>query len=215
MLVRQAIEAQKIWNPEITFDTASIEAAILPDVSRELLRHSPIHLLLTGFMGAGKTSVAKILAERLGIACVDLDAEIEAETGHSISDIFKRDGEAAFRGIEHSLATRVLKQNVSSVVAAGGGLVISKENQTMIRETNTLALHLDAPFETLWERVAGCATRPLLADRYRAECLYAARQPVYHAFCDFAFNAAQSLSQLANNITNQLSNTGVPHDSRP
>ena len=81
MLVRQAIEAQKIWNPETVFDTGVIEAAILPEVSRELPRHSPVHFLITGFMGAGKSTVAKMLAAELGVACVDLDQEIESHTG--------------------------------------------------------------------------------------------------------------------------------------
>jgi shikimate dehydrogenase len=125
MLVRQAIEAQKIWNPEKTFDVEKIEAAILPEVSRELLRHSPIHILLTGFMGAGKSSLAKELAAQLGIAHVDIDAEIEKQTNRSISDIFQRDGEPAFRAIERDVALRAVTRGSSSVVAAGGGLPIS------------------------------------------------------------------------------------------
>jgi shikimate kinase len=215
MLARQAIEAQKIWNPGVAFDTDAIEAAIFPELSRELLRHSPMRLLLTGFMGAGKSTVGKMLAAELGTAFTDIDAEIEKETGRSIADIFARDGEAAFRGIEREVAARALKQNTSSVVASGGGLPVSMENQALIRETNTLVLHLDAPFETLWARVAGCVNRPLLEDRPRAECLYQTRQPVYHAFCDFAFNAAQPLSQLTSDITVQLTHTGNQHDSRP
>ncbi len=189
MLVRQAIEAQRIWNPETAFDTAAIERALLPELFVEILRHSPLHILLTGFMGAGKTSVARQLSKRLNLACVDIDHEIETHCGCSIAHLFKRAGEAEFRRIERDLAQRVLTRGESSVVAAGGGLVISKENQKMIRETNTLVLNLDAPFDILWERVAGCPNRPLLQDAGQARELHAARRSLYLDFCDANFDA--------------------------
>ena len=216
MLVRQAIESQKIWNPEKTFDTDAIESAILPEVSRELLRHSPMHILLTGFMGAGKSSLARELATRLGVACVDVDAEIEAQTGRAISDLFERDGEAAFRAIERDIARQTLTRNRSSVVAAGGGLTLSKENQTMIRQTNTLALHLEAPFETLWQRVRLATNRPLLLKgRGHAECLFRRRRESYRFFSDLILDATQPLQQLAANTLARLTHTGDPHDPRP
>ena len=209
MLVRQAIEAQKIWNPEKSFDTAVLESKILPLVSRELLRHSPVHFALTGFMGAGKSSLAKEIAGRLGIACVDVDAEIEARTGRDIARIFRRDGEAAFRKIESETVADILRRGTSSVVATGGGLPVSDENQKLIRETNTFVLHLDVPFETLWQRAGvDTETRPLLKNERQARALHDERRPVYLAFCDFSFDATQPLSQLAAGVIARLTHTG-------
>jgi shikimate kinase len=78
----------------------------------------------------------------------------------------------------------------------------------MIRNTNTLALHLDAPFETLWQRVSLATHRPLLKDRGQMECLFRSRHETYRYFSDFILDATKPLSQLAANALAQLTHTG-------
>lgn len=90
-------------------------------------------LILTGFMGSGKSSVGKIVAERLGYRFVDLDAEIVTASGCSINDIFARDGEQEFRTLESSRLEQILSAGEESVVATGGGAVISAQNRTLMR----------------------------------------------------------------------------------
>lgn len=119
-------------------------------------------LILTGFMGSGKSTVGKIVAERLGCRFVDLDAEIAAAAGCSINDIFARDGEGGFREMESSRLEQILSAGEGSVVATGGGVVISAQNRTLMRSRGVI-INLKVTLEELLSRLDGCSDRPLLA----------------------------------------------------
>jgi len=119
-------------------------------------------LILTGFMGSGKSTVGRILAERLGYRFVDLDAEIVAAAGCSINDLFARDGESGFRTLESSQLELVLTEGEGSVVATGGGAVISAQNRTLMRSRGVI-INLKATLEQLLTRLNGCSDRPLMA----------------------------------------------------
>ena len=121
MLVHQAVAAEKIWNPGIAADPDAIALRLLPGLAATLWRRNPTNILMTGFMGAGKTTIGRELARRLELPFADLDAEIEAAAGRSIAAIFAESGEAAFRELERDVAQRVLGGTESRVVAAGGG----------------------------------------------------------------------------------------------
>jgi shikimate kinase len=153
----------------------------------------PAHLrriLLTGFMGAGKTTVGHLLAARLGWDFLDLDALIESRTALTVPAIFATHGEAHFRHLEsQALAASLGRSNV--VLALGGGAPESLTNRLLIEQTPaTATIFLDAPFATLFDRcmmqalspgvtVSPGQARPILADPTTAEARFLARQPIY------------------------------------
>ena len=190
MLVRQAVAAQQIWNPGLDLDAAAIAARLLPELAADLWRKNATKILLTGFMGAGKSTVGRALAARLGVGFADLDDEIAAAAGTPIPEIFAARGEAGFRALETETARALLARPGSEVVASGGGFPTFEANRALVRGTNTLVVHIDAPFETLWARIAGGDGRPLAKRREDAAALYERRAPDYHAFCDYAVPTA-------------------------
>ena len=135
---------------------------------------------LTGFMGCGKSSTGRALAERLGARFVDLDAEIVAREGRPIPDIFRDGGEAAFRAVELASLRAVLDEasagQQTTVLALGGGaLTVPAARDIILAETECVFLR--TRLETIRERLgAADASRPLFAD---AEALFAARAPIY------------------------------------
>jgi shikimate kinase len=118
-------------------------------------------LILTGFMGSGKSSVGRVLAARLGCRFVDLDAEIVSAAGRSINDIFAQDGEQAFRSMESACLKRVLADG-RSVIATGGGIVMAEDNRSAMRRCGVV-VYLFASLSQVLERLHGAADRPLFA----------------------------------------------------
>ncbi len=208
MLVRQAIAAQRIWNPGTTFDVEAIERILLPELMHELLRSFPVKILITGFMGSGKSTVSRMLAQRLGMEFIDLDERIVNFAGCPIAEIFTRSGERYFRLLESAVAESALRHGGSAVVASGGGLPVSLENRNMIRSTNTLVVNIDISFEEAWRRIAADAARPLAADRPKAEALYAARTSIYDNFCDFKTHTMNKPEDVAAVVAAVLTDIG-------
>ena len=134
-------------------------------------------LYLVGFMGSGKTTVGSRLADLLGWGFVDLDAEIEKRTGSKIRDIFRSEGEAYFRRIEHEELRRVSTLH-HLVVALGGGAFCTADNERVVRATGA-SVYLVAPAEVLYERCAGDGSRPLFTTREAMEDLLERRRPLY------------------------------------
>jgi len=124
-------------------------------------------VILAGFMGTGKTSAGRRLAERLGLRFVDLDTEIEAAEGRAISEIFARDGEPYFRAVEKRLAQK-WAATPGVVLATGGGAVLDPDNVACFRHSGLLVC-LTARPEIILARVARETHRPLLeqADKER------------------------------------------------
>lgn len=119
------------------------------------------HILLIGFMGAGKSRVAAALAKRLGFAFVDLDREIERLAGKTIPEIFTRDGEEGFREVEHA-ALESLADAPDSVVACGGGIVLRDESRSLLRRLGRV-VYLAVSAEEALARIGDTTGRPLLA----------------------------------------------------
>jgi len=138
------------------------------------------HVVLVGFMGAGKSSLGKQLAGRLARPFVDLDRVIE-RSGDAIPTIFERDGEAAFRAREAAALRDELLRREPSVIAVGGGAVETEDVRTLLGETCVLWLEIDAG--AAWERVAG-SDRPLARDADAFAALWERRQPLYAAVAD-------------------------------
>ncbi|CAM2008506.1 shikimate kinase [Acanthopleuribacter pedis] len=131
---------------------------------------------LTGFMGAGKTSVGICLATHLALPFVDLDARIEAAEQCSIASLFSAHGEPWFRALE----VRTLQAlTTPAVVALGGGAFIQEPIRALIASRGGLSVFLDPPFSVLYARIAGDPNRPLSRSRTQLETLYQSRLPVY------------------------------------
>lgn len=147
-----------------------------PDAAQVLGRS----VVLVGLMGAGKTSVGRILAERLGLPFLDADAEIERAAGATIEEIFARDGEAVFRSGERRVIGRLLA-GPPAVIATGGGAYMDATTRAAVR-ARAIAVWLRADLDTLAERTGRRGGRPLLKNgdpRETLARLIDERYPVY------------------------------------
>ena len=138
-----------------------------------------MRVYLMGFMGAGKTTVGRMLAVRLGWPFVDLDDDVEAAAGRSVRDIFAERGESGFRGLEHEALLRTLERD-PLVVATGGGTFAQAASFAAVAPGG-LTVWLNPPFATIAGRIGalGKEDRPLFRDETQAWELYRQRLPVY------------------------------------
>jgi len=145
---------------------------------------------LTGFMGSGKSTVGRMLAAQLAWRFADLDAEIERESGLSISQIFAQKGETVFRDIEHECLARLLgsaaARNTRLILALGGGTSAQPRNAALIREfgavrgaAGSVVIWLDCATEELLRRCVLMGDRPLFRDEASFRKLYEERLPYY------------------------------------
>jgi shikimate kinase len=169
--------------------------------------HAPIALSLVGFMGAGKTTVGKALAGRLGWRFVDLDDLIQARERRTIPEIFQQSGEKAFRDLERQLLREAIgsSRTRGSVLSLGGGAFIDNTNQDLLRENEIPAVFLDASAEELFRRCQQPGVdRPLLSDRDGFSALYERRRPAYlnAAFC--VQTAGREIASIVDEIIARL-----------
>ena len=159
-------------------------------------------IILTGFMGAGKTTVAAALARRLDCRLIDLDEFITAREGRSISSIIDEDGERKFRELETRALLDALRDEAVRVVALGGGTWTLERNRAYIKERDCLTVWLDAPFELCWERIKSESNpRPLARDQESARQLYDARRSSYAlAMLRVVVNERSAIQNLVNAI---------------
>jgi shikimate kinase len=153
-------------------------------------------IYLVGFMAAGKTTVAKMLAARLGWRAEDVDELIEARERLTVAEIFTRHGEPYFRNVEREIL-RLLLPLRHAVVATGGGTFMDVENQQAINRDG-LSIWLDVPFQTVLARLPADGRRPLAADLSQLERLYAIRHAAYsraHVRIDVGVAAPEEISE--------------------
>ena len=160
------------------------------------------HLALTGFMGAGKSTLGPVVAERLGRPFVSLDDAVEAGAGASIAAIFEDRGEAAFRQLEENVAAAVLSRPEPLVLELGGGAVCSPATRETLRRSAFTVL-LDVEPGEAWRRVQG-SDRPLARDERRFRALYAERNETYGATANARANDADGVVLAAAGVHVQL-----------
>ena len=167
----------------------------MADIPNPNVRYTLVKtVVMVGMMGAGKTAVGRALAQRLGVAFLDSDAEIEVAANRSVPEIFERDGEAFFRSRETQIIERLLIEK-RCILSTGGGAFLSEKNRTNI-SAQGISVWLNADLELLWSRVRSKDTRPLLrTDDPRATLknLYDQRVPIY-SLADLTVGSAPEYS---------------------
>jgi shikimate kinase len=137
-------------------------------------------IVITGFMGCGKSQVARALADRLDLTLIDLDDKIATQHGRTAAQLINEEGEPVFRAIEMSTLREVLQSEETSVIALGGGAWITEANRELIAAHGGVAVWLDTPFAVCWQRIeASAEDRPLGRTRLSAEELFNQRRPIY------------------------------------
>jgi shikimate kinase len=168
-----------------------------------------MNIFLVGYRGSGKTTVAAVVAERMGWEWVDADAELERKHAKSIKQIFAEGGEAAFRDYEAEILRQIAAGDCQ-VVALGGGVVLREGNRKLLNERGNV-VWLKAPVEVLCDRIAADLTtarrRPNLTAQGGIEeirTLLAQREPLYAGVADIEVDANRPAAEIADTIITEL-----------
>ncbi len=160
------------------------------------------NIYFIGLMGAGKTTIGRLLAKLMAREFYDSDVEIERKTGVKIPLIFELEGEAGFRKRE-TAAIEELSQLENVIVATGGGAVLLEENREFLKKSGKI-IYLRAKVNDLYQRTRNDKSRPLLQGanpKQKLEQLYIARDPIYTALADCIVDTG---AQSANEITHYI-----------
>ena len=163
-------------------------------------------IIITGFMGAGKTTLACALGRKLALETIDLDRYIQQREGRTIKQIIEQDGESTFREIETRTLESVLASDSTQVIALGGGTWMLERNRNLISQRRAFTVWLDVPFKLCWERIAAAGSeRPLAPDQERAKTLYDDRLKVYKlASLHVVVDANSDVDELTEKILKTL-----------
>jgi shikimate kinase/3-dehydroquinate synthase len=164
------------------------------------------NIILVGMMGAGKTTVGKLLAKHLGKVFIDSDEEIQRRTGVTIPHIFDVEGEAGFRARESGVIQEILKQD-GIVLATGGGAILNVQNRSLMKQ-NGIVVYLKSSVHDLWQRTRHDHNRPLLQTenpRAKLQELHDQRDPLYTEAADMIIHTGkQSVQVLLERLQHKL-----------
>ncbi|MCR4922502.1 MAG: shikimate dehydrogenase [Lachnospiraceae bacterium] len=185
MLLYQAIDAFELWTGR------KVPDGLTEEIYEKLYALKTRNLVLIGFMGSGKSSVGKKLAELLGYDFMDADSIIEKNEGKSINLIFKEKGEEYFRDREEKLLKELSEKNKGNniLLSAGGGMILRENNRKYLKNIG-LVIYLKASADTIKKRLQADTARPLLAEdkSERIDRLLAERSSIYEDACDIVID---------------------------
>ena len=163
-------------------------------------------IIITGFMGCGKSKVARALAQSLNVSMMDLDQSITAHTTRTPAQLIREQGEQVFRSIESETLSEVLQSGDAGVIALGGGAWIESINRELINQYGCVSVWLDVPFEICWARIESSAEdRPLGRTREQAEARYERRKPIYQlATIHIRIQGHEDLEDVLSSIESKL-----------
>ncbi len=181
-----------------------------PSAPARVARNSAVFLV--GFMGAGKTSVGRVLGRQLRWAFEDLDDRIREREGRTVAEIFRNSGEVVFRQAEHAAlrqAFEELRGGAARIIALGGGAFVQKENAALLKASGLPTVFLDASVDELWQRCCTQASesgteRPLLRNLEQFRKLYEARRENYSAASLVIQTGNRAVEAIAAEIVERL-----------
>lgn len=172
-------------------------------------KHNKTLLVLIGPMGAGKTTIGRLLAQQLDYTFYDSDIEIERTTGATVSWIFEKEGEMGFRAREHKAISNIVQRSYV-VLATGGGAVVTPENHVLLQQG--VIIYLRASVEVQYERIHRDRNRPLLNTpnpQQRLTELFTMRDPIYQSLADITVTTGMtSPKKMVQEILGQLEQLG-------
>ena len=149
-------------------------------------------IILVGMMGAGKTTIGKLLSNHLEFIFIDLDRKIEEKSGVKINTIFEIEGEEGFREREHSALNEALAEE-KVVISSGGGVVVKDINRSLIQKSEAVVIYLKASLDVLVGRLRNDKTRPMLDKdnkQLSLQKLLSEREPFYENLADFIIDTS-------------------------
>ena len=187
MLISQAVKSAELFGFAPKMPTGEIYNKLLKEKQ---------NIVLIGMPSCGKTTVGKILSEKLGRNFYDTDTEIERANGKSVSDIFSENGEEFFRAEEKRITAEKLSVKSGAVIATGGGTVLNEENMRRLSQNGKIYF-LDRPKELLFPT----SDRPTASSSEKIEELYYKRIGLYKKYSDIAIDASKEAEETAAFIT--------------
>ncbi len=174
------------------------------------------NIILIGFMGSGKTTVGKILAQTLQRKLVDSDHAIEDHTKRTISDIFETQGEKVFRDIEHDVLKKITTENDNIILSCGGGSLERDDNVELLKKTGVV-VWLKPPFKVILARIMHSSHRPLARMKDEGKTVeetlkkrYMDRYLTYQAASDIIINTGnRNIYSVVNEVVKRLAQKGV------
>ncbi len=165
-----------------------------------------MNIVLIGFMGSGKSSVGRVLSDKLSFEFIEMDVLVLQKSGRgNINEIFEKDGEPAFRKLEQEVAEGLQNKN-NAVISTGGGVV---ENSVIMDYLgkNGRIIFLSVPFAEIKKRLKDLNDRPLFKNKYKAEELYISRESLYDKYADIKVPTdGKSIDAVANEIITAIKN---------
>lgn len=147
-----------------------------------------MNIIFVGFMGCGKTTISKLLSEKLGCRLIDSDDKIEKDSKMTIPEIFAESSEAGFREMEHELLVSLFDANLNStIISTGGGIVEREDNRKLLKNIGKV-VYLRCSFAKAWERIEG-SERPLAQDYDKCKALFERREALYEEIADMVIDA--------------------------
>ena len=187
--------AQAKYTFEI-FENMSFDDSIIDEIKKEMLKDR-CNIVLIGMPSAGKTTIGKMLEEKLGKEFFDLDDMIIAKAGKSIPEIFQESGEAGFRAIETEVAIEASKMN-NKIIATGGGVVKHKVNMDFLR-LNGITIFIDRDIDKL---MSSDPNRPLSSSKQALQQMYKERYPLYQKYAAYIAVNNANIEETVEDIVN-------------